>query len=163
MNNRNDYRRYRRLPQPEAEQRSTRPRATDLEIQKWIARQHGLRACERLDCALQRAVRDRGDMLSAFRTNLNLAAPLFERRIVSTYANTVSWERDAARLAVLFQTALLPIKNGRNSSRSFTDGSDFLRTIAPYQQVTSSDASFLGSCAVGVPASIWASEITSLT
>ena len=62
-----------------------------------------------------------------------------------------------------FQRTPLPMKNGRKSSRSFTDGSDFLRTIAPYQQVTSSDASFLGSCAVGVPPSFCASEITSLT
>src|SRR5260370_24358017 len=53
-----------------------------------------------------------------------------------------------------FQRTPLRMKNGRKSSRSFKDGSDFLRTIAPYQQVTSSDASFLGSCAVGVPLSI---------
>src|SRR5271170_7065825 len=53
-----------------------------------------------------------------------------------------------------FQIAPPRMKNGRKSSRSFKDGSDFLRTIAPYQQVTSSDASFLGSCAIGVPLSI---------
>jgi PAS domain S-box-containing protein len=44
-----------------------------------------------------------------------------------------------------FQRTPLRMKNGRKSSRSFKDGSDFLRTIAPYQQVTSIDASFLGS------------------
>ncbi len=43
--------------------------------------------------------------------------------------------------------------NGTRSSTRLKDGSDFLRTIAPYQQVTSIDASFLGSCAVGVPLS----------
>ncbi len=48
------------------------------------------------------------------------------------------------------QRTPLRMKNGRKSSRSFK----FLRTIAPYQQVISSDASFLGSCAVGVPLSI---------
>jgi hypothetical protein len=62
-----------------------------------------------------------------------------------------------------FQRRPLRIKNGRKSSRSFKDGSDFLRTIPPYQQVTIIDASFWGSCAVGVPFSIRASEIKSLT
>ena len=52
-----------------------------------------------------------------------------------------------------FQRTPLRMKKGRKSSRSFKDGSDFLRTIAPYQQVTSSEASFLGSCAVSVPPS----------
>ena len=53
-----------------------------------------------------------------------------------------------------FQTMPLRMKNGRKSSRSFTEGSDFLRTIAPYQQVTSNDASFWGFCAVDVPPSV---------
>jgi PAS domain S-box-containing protein len=52
------------------------------------------------------------------------------------------------------QRTPLRMKNGRKSSRSFKDGSDFLRTIAPYQKVTSSEASILGSCTVGVPLSI---------
>src|ERR1700722_10132507 len=55
---------------------------------------------------------------------------------------------------VAFQRTPLRIKNERKSSRSFKDGSDFLRTIAPNQQVTKSDASFWGSCAVGAPLSI---------
>ena len=48
----------------------------------------------------------------------------------------------------------LRMKNGRKSSMTFTEGSAFLRTIAPYQQVTSNDASFGGSCVVDVPPSI---------
>jgi hypothetical protein len=41
MNSRNDDRRHRRSPRPPAERQSTRQRATDQEIQKWISRQHG--------------------------------------------------------------------------------------------------------------------------
>lgn len=41
-----------------------------------------------------------------------------------------------------FQRTPVRVKNGRKSSIDFNDGSTFLRTIAPYQQVTSSDASF---------------------
>ena len=41
MNSRNDDRRYGRLPRPPSDQQSTRQRATDQEIQKWISRQHG--------------------------------------------------------------------------------------------------------------------------
>ena len=53
-----------------------------------------------------------------------------------------------------FQGTPPRMKNGRKSSRSFKDGSDFLRTIAPYQQVTSIDANLFGSCAVEVSLSI---------
>jgi hypothetical protein len=45
---------------------------------------------------------------------------------------------------VSFQRTPLRTKNGRRSSIGFKDGSTFLRTIAPYQQVTSSDAIFWG-------------------
>jgi hypothetical protein len=54
-----------------------------------------------------------------------------------------------------FQRTPLRMKNGRNSSWGFKDGSAFLRMIAPYQQVISSDASFWGSSRqVAVPLSI---------
>ena len=36
-------------------------------------------------------------------------------------------------LFTFFQSTPVRMKNGRKSSRSFKDGSDFLRTIAPYQ------------------------------
>src|SRR5580704_17750434 len=71
--------------------------------------------------------------------------------------------RRAGRRIGHFQRTPLRMKNGRKSSMTFTEGSAFLRTIAPYQQVTSNDASFGGSCVVDVPPSIPASEITSLT
>jgi hypothetical protein len=45
---------------------------------------------------------------------------------------------------VSFQRTPLRTKKGRKSSIGFKDGSTFLRTIAPYQQVTSSDAIFWG-------------------
>ena len=57
-------------------------------------------------------------------------------------------------LFTFFQRTPLRMKNGRKSSRSFKDASDFLRTIAPYQQVTSIDANFFGSRAVEVSLSI---------
>jgi hypothetical protein len=40
MNSRHDEGRHRRSRQP-GEHKSLRPRATDQEIQKWVARQHG--------------------------------------------------------------------------------------------------------------------------
>jgi len=56
---------------------------------------------------------------------------------------------------VSFQRTPLRTKNGRKSSIGCKDGSTFLRTIAPYQQVTNSDASFRGSSfSVTVPPSI---------
>src|ERR1700723_2194359 len=45
-------------------------------------------------------------------------------------------------------------KEGRTSSTSFRDGSDFLRTIAPNQHVVRSNASLVESCATGVPFSM---------
>jgi hypothetical protein len=41
LSRRYDDRRHGRAPRAPDEQRSTRPRATDQEIQKWISRQHG--------------------------------------------------------------------------------------------------------------------------
>src|ERR1700676_922679 len=76
----------------------------------------------------------------------------FERRIASNGGDVFHNREYFVRGS--FQRTPLRMKNRRKSSRSFKDGSDFLRTIAPYQQVTSIDASFLGSCAVGVPLSI---------
>ena len=75
----------------------------------------------------------------------------FERRIDGNGGDVFQREN------ILFESSQrtpLRTKNGRKSCRRLKDGSDFLRTMAPYQQVTSSDASFLGSCAVGVPPSI---------
>ena len=84
----------------------------------------------------------------------------YERRIASNGGDVFQNENI---LFEVFQRTPPRTKNGRKSSRSFKDGSDFLRMIAPYQPVTSSDASFLGSWAVGVPLSICAREIKSLT
>src|SRR5271155_4500815 len=45
-------------------------------------------------------------------------------------------------------------KEGRKSSTSFSDGSDFLRTIAPSQHVVRSNASLVESCPTEVPFSM---------
>lgn len=79
------------------------------------------------------------------------------RLLASAWPNTVLPAMSFNRrifYSRFFQRTPLRMKNGRKSSKSFKEGSDFLRTIAPYQLVISSDANFRGSCPSGIPLSI---------
>jgi hypothetical protein len=67
----------------------------------------------------------------------------------------ISWHEAMRRGGVWpYQRTPQRSKEGRTSSTSFRDGSDFLRTIAPNQHVVKSNASLVESCATVVPFSM---------